>query len=77
VVVVAEMVAAVAEWNRGPLGQLAGHPLEDKRVRTEISDVRVTLRLAHNKFDAVLLDVDNGPTAFTTSTMLGSMRTGE
>ena len=66
-VVVAEMVPAVVEWNRGPLGPLAGHPLEDKRVRIEMCDVAVTLRSGHGKFDAVLLDVDNGPTAFTAS----------
>jgi spermidine synthase len=66
-VVVAEMVPAVVEWNRGPLGPLAEHPLKDKRVRIEVSDVAVTLRSAQDKFDAVLLDVDNGPTAFTTS----------
>jgi spermidine synthase len=66
-VVVAEMVPAVVEWNRGPLGPLAGHPLEDKRVRIEMVDVAVTLRSGHGKFDAVLLDVDNGPTAFTAS----------
>jgi len=67
VVVVAEVVPAVVEWNRGPLGPLAGHPLKDKRVQIEMGDVAVTLRSGHCKFDAVLLDVDNGPTAFTTS----------
>jgi len=66
-VVVAEIVPAVVEWNRGPLGPLAGHPLKDKRVRIEMGDVAVTLRSGHDRFDAVLLDVDNGPTAFTTS----------
>jgi spermidine synthase len=66
-VVVAELVPAVVEWNRGPLGPLAGHPLNDKRVRIEMGDVAVTLRSGPGKFDAVLLDVDNGPTAFTES----------
>jgi len=66
-VVVAELVPAVVEWNRGPLGPLAGHPLKDKRVRIEMCDVAVTLRSGPGKFDAVLLDVDNGPTAFTAS----------
>ena len=66
-VFVAEMVPAVVEWNRGPLGPLAGHPLEDKRVRIEMVDVAFTLRSGQGKFDAVLLDVDNGPTAFTAS----------
>jgi spermidine synthase len=66
-VVVAELLPAVVEWNRGPLGPLAGHPLKDKRVRIEIGDVAVTLKSGPGRFDAVLLDVDNGPTAFTAS----------
>jgi spermidine synthase len=66
VVVVAELVAAVVQWNRGPLGPLAGYPLKDKRVRVDVGDVAVTLTSAHGRFDAVLLDVDNGPAAFTT-----------
>ena len=66
-VLVAEMVPDVVEWNYGPLGPLAGHPLKDKRVQIEIGDVAVRLRSSHDKFDAVLLDVDNGPTAFTAS----------
>jgi spermidine synthase len=64
-VVVAELVPAVVEWNRGPLGPLARHPLKDKRVRVETGDVVVTLSSRLGQFDAVLLDVDNGPTAFT------------
>lgn len=66
-VVVAELVPDVVEWNRGPLGPLAGHPLRDKRVRIEVGDVAVTLRSSPGKFDAVLLDVDNGPAALTAS----------
>ena len=71
VVVVAELVPAVVDWNRGPLGPLAGHPLKDKRVRVEVDDVAVTLSLRPGQFDAVLLDVDNGPTAFTASNNAG------
>ena len=66
-IVVAELVPAVVEWNRGPLGPLAGHPLKDKRVRVDVDDVGATLRASHNRFDAVMLDVDNGPAAFTAS----------
>ncbi|HEY4978091.1 MAG TPA: hypothetical protein VII25_02900 [Candidatus Acidoferrum sp.] len=66
-VVVAELVPAVVEWNRGPLGPLAEHPLEDKRVRVEIADVADLLASRADQFDAVLLDVDNGPAAFTVS----------
>ncbi len=70
-VVVAELVAAVVEWNRGPLGPLAGDPLKDRRVRVEMGDVAVTLRSGLGQFDAVLLDVDNGPAAFTVSNNAG------
>lgn len=64
-VVVAEILPLVVEWNRGPLAPLAGHPLRDRRVRIEIADVAASLRKAPERFDAVLLDVDNGPEAFT------------
>ena len=65
-VVVAELVSEVVEWNRGPLGPLAGHPLKDRRVRVEMGDVGATLRSSRGQFDAVLLDVDNSPAALTT-----------
>jgi spermidine synthase len=70
-VVVAELMPAVVEWNRGLLGSLAGHPLKDKRVRVETGDVAVILSSRLGQFDAVLLDVDNGPTAFTASNNAG------
>ena len=63
-VVVAEIVRDVVEWNRGPLAELAGAPLDDPRVRVEVEDVAVTLRGRAERFDAVLLDVDNGPSGF-------------
>jgi spermidine synthase len=66
-VVVAEIVPAVVEWNRGALGPLAAHPLADSRVRVEVDDVAVTLASQRGQFDAVLLDVDNGPSAFSGS----------
>ena len=66
-VVVAELVPAVVEWNRGPLGPLAGQPLKDRRVRVHLGDVASTLNSSPGQFDAVLLDVDNGPAAFTSS----------
>jgi len=65
IVVVAELVPAVVQWNRGPLSALAGHPLRDRRVRIDVNDVGFTLRGNPHGFDAVLLDVDNGPRAFT------------
>ena len=70
-VVVAELLSAVVDWNRGVLGPLANHPLADRRVRVEQGDVAVTLRNSTRRFDAVLLDVDNGPAAFAQDTNAG------
>lgn len=67
-VIVAELVAGVVEWNRGPLASLAGHVLRDRRVVVEVGDVLDVLRANPGRFDAVLLDVDNAPAAFTTAT---------
>jgi spermidine synthase len=64
-VVVAELVPAVVEWNRGPLGELAGRPLSDKRVTVQLADVCRLLRKAKAEFDAIILDVDNGPEGLT------------
>ncbi len=66
-VIVAELVPAVVEWHRGPIGPLANHPLEDPRVRVELVDVVAAIRSRADAFDAILLDVDNGPTAPTAS----------
>lgn len=64
-VTVAELVPAVIEWNRGPLGPLAGYPLTDRRVRVHTGDVAAAVHMARGTLDAILLDVDNGPAAFT------------
>jgi spermidine synthase len=66
-VLVAELVAGVVDWNRGSLGECAAHPLHDPRVEIVVGDVLDTLRTSSARFDAVLLDVDNGPDAFTTA----------
>jgi len=71
IVTVAELVPAVIEWNREPLAALAAHPLRDARVRVEVADVGFTLRAGPNRFDAILLDVDNGPAAFTAAANAG------
>ena len=65
-VTVAELIPAVVDWNRGPLAGLAGHPLEDVRVTVETGSVLDTMRGGRARFDAVLLDVDNGPASLTT-----------
>ncbi len=63
-VVVAELLGAVVDWNRGPLAPLADHPLADRRCVVQLGDVVATLRANVGGFDAILLDVDNGPRAF-------------
>ena len=67
-VTIAELQPAVVLWNRGALGPLADHPLKDRRVHLDARDVVDTLASARGRFDAVILDVDNGPDAFSTST---------
>jgi spermidine synthase len=64
-VVVAELVPAVVEWNRGPLAGAAGHPLEDRRVTVRVADVAQILSKEAQAYDAILLDVDNGPEGLT------------
>ena len=60
---VAELVPAVVQWNREVLADIAGRPLEDPRTRVFEGDVRDRIRDAKATFDAILLDVDNGPDA--------------
>lgn len=63
--VVAELVPAVIAWNRGPLAGLAGHPLEDIRVSVREIDVARILKTEQQAYDAIVLDVDNGPEGLT------------
>jgi len=62
-VVVAELVPAIVDWVRGPLGGSA--LLDDPRVTVEVRDCAEILRESKARFDAILLDVDNGPAALT------------
>jgi spermidine synthase len=71
VVIVVELLPAVVEWNRASLAPLAGYPLQDRRVRIQTADVGFTLRANPGRFDAVLLDTDNGPAAFTAADNAG------
>lgn len=64
-IVVAELVPAVVAWNRGVLAHLAGRPLDDKRVIVRIADVGAIVREKREAYDAILLDVDNGPVGLT------------
>ena len=60
-VTVAELVPEVVDWNRDHMGHLAGAPLDAPRVSVAIGDVADLLRKSRASFDAVLIDIDNGP----------------
>ncbi len=62
-VVVAELVPEVVTWNRTLLGALAGNPLTDARSQVYVGDVADLIRREPVGFDAILMDVDNGPEA--------------
>lgn len=64
-VICAELIEAIVEWHRGPLGPLANYPIEDPRVRLVVTDVIDLVRAPGEGFDAILLDVDNGPIPMT------------
>ena len=66
-VTVAELVPAVVEWNRGPLGAHAGYPLSDPRTQVRVGDVAALIKAGRSAYDAILLDVDNGPEGLTHS----------
>ena len=66
-VVVGELLGAVAEWSREFFGELNGQPLEDERVNLKTGDVVSLISRSNGKFDAILLDIDNGPSAMTSS----------
>lgn len=60
-IVVAELVPEVVTWARGPLAHIFGDSLSDPRVTLEVGDVHDLIVRAPASFDAILLDVDNGP----------------
>ncbi len=61
--IVVELVPGLVAWNRGALAKLAGRPLDDPRVRLQQGDVLQRISEAKGAYDAILLDVDNGPSA--------------
>jgi spermidine synthase len=64
-VTVAELIPEVVEWNQGPLGECAGNPLQDNRTQIHLGDVGKLLTEKQQSFDAILLDIDNGPEGLT------------
>ena len=64
-VTVAEIVPELVEWAKGPMAPLFGDSLADPRLDVRVCDVAALIREAAGAYDAILLDVDNGPEAFT------------
>ncbi|KQR81331.1 spermidine synthase [Sphingomonas sp. Leaf343] len=64
-VVVAELVPGIVDWARGPMADLTGGCLDDPRVDLRLTDVGAVLDAPEDGYDAILLDVDNGPDGLT------------
>ena len=64
-VTVAELIPEVVEWNRGPLGEHSGRPLNDRRTSVYIGNVEDLLNKGNGGYDVIALDVDNGPEGLT------------
>lgn len=64
-ITVAELIPAVIRWNREHFGHLAGNPLDDGRISIQQEDVAETIRRKKSTWDAIILDVDNGPDGLT------------
>jgi spermidine synthase len=64
-VTVAELVPKIIEWARGPMVDLMAGCLDDPRVHLVIDDVVPVIAAGHGSYDAILLDVDNGPDGLT------------
>jgi spermidine synthase len=58
---VAELVPAVVAWARGPMAEIFGNSLNDARVHIHETDVGALIARGASAYDAILLDVDNGP----------------
>lgn len=60
-ITIAELVPEIVDWARGPLAPIFSGSLDDPRVEIEIDDVAALIGRARGAYDAILLDVDNGP----------------
>lgn len=64
-VTVAELVPEILQWARGPMKALTADCLDDRRVTIVQDDVAILIDAAREGYDAILLDVDNGPDGLT------------
>ena len=62
---VAELVPEIIDWARGPMAAMTANCLDDPRTALRIDDVGAAIRSANDDYDAILLDVDNGPDGLT------------
>jgi len=62
---VAELVPEIIDWARGPMADLCAGCIDDKRVKLVIDDVTALIDKGSGRYDAILLDVDNGPDGLT------------
>ncbi len=62
---VAELVPEIIQWARGPMAELAAGCLDDPRVTLVLDDVVTVIAAGRGSYDAILLDVDNGPDGLT------------
>lgn len=60
-ITVAELVPEIVDWARGPMAQLHRGTLDSPQVRIRVEDVGALIRAGKGQYDAILLDVDNGP----------------
>jgi spermidine synthase len=60
-IIVAELVPEIIDWAHGPMAGLAAGCLDDPRAELVIGDVAATIAAGRGRYDAILLDVDNGP----------------
>ncbi len=67
-ITVAELMPAVLAWAKGPMASIFEGCLDDPRVDVKINDVRRVIKAAQGSYDAILLDVDNGPDGLTVET---------
>jgi spermidine synthase len=64
-ITVVELVPAIIAWARGPMAELFGGSLTDPRVALHQADVMQSIKAGRDAYDAILLDVDNGPEGLT------------
>ena len=64
-ITVAELVPEILDWARGPMAALTANGLDDPRVSLIVDDVAYAIRAKSKSYDAILLDIDNGPEGLT------------